>query len=98
MKIAKRRIHKFDFMNPMASGTVCHVALVDKAANLTEALVMKASTYVSLKTEVEEYDDEGGYSCDTDVIRIRDHGGDTIYVTEERVRIVETTQPRINIV
>ncbi len=96
---AKRRIHKFDFeAEKMASGAKTHVALVDKAANLTEALVMKASTYVSIKTEVEEYDDEGGYSCDTDVIRIRDHGGDTIYVTEERVSIVESTQPRINIV
>ncbi len=96
---AQRRIHKFDFeAETMANGAKTHVALVDKAANLTEALVMKASTYVTEKREVEQHDDDGNYSCDTEIIRIRDHGGEQVYVTEERVSVVETAYPRINIV
>ena len=38
MSTAKRKIHKFDFSNDEA-----HVALVDKAANMQEVLVMKAA-------------------------------------------------------
>jgi hypothetical protein len=78
---AKRRIHKFDFESPtMASGTKTHVSLVDKAANLTEALVMK-STYIGQETEVEKSSENEEYSCDT------------VRVTDETVRVVKSAVP-----
>lgn len=98
MSDAKRRIHSFDFQSEtMPSGAKTHVALVDKAANLTEALVMK-STYITTSSEIESYGDDGGYSCDRHVTRVRDHGGDTIYVTEEVVSVIETSVPKINVI
>jgi len=85
---AKRRIHKFNFDQPfMGSGAKTHVALVDKAANLTEALVMKAK-YTTQTTTVEEDDWETGTSTFAkDELRITDYGDGEVRVTNEQIRI-----------
>lgn len=89
---AKRRIHKFNFNKPfMQSGAKTHVALVDKAANLTEVLVMKAKT-VSFTdtTEVSTYDESDGTSERLTVTKdTRDYGGEFVYVTESLVHVVD---------
>lgn len=87
---AKRRIHKFNFDQPfMQSGAKTHVALVDKAANLTEALVMKAKhTTVETETEIREYDtDTGVETFSKDSTEVRDYGEDTVYITDRQVRV-----------
>lgn len=95
---AKRRIHKFDFeAEKMASGAKTHVALVDKAANMTEALVMK-STYTRQSVEVENFEDDGTYSRDEYTVNTADYGGDVVHVTERTVRVIETAVPKVNIV
>lgn len=95
---AKRRIHKFDFKSEtMASGAKTHVALVDKAANMTEAVVLK-STYVRQTTEVENYDEDGGYTRDEHSVNIADHGGDMVYITDRTVRVVESAVPKVNVI
>lgn len=98
MSDAKRRIHSFDFQSEnMPSGTKTHVALVDKAANLTEALVMK-SIHTRLSSEKEVYDDDGNYSRSEHTISVADYGGDVVYVTERTVEVVETSVPKINVI
>lgn len=80
---AKRRIHKFNFDHPtMKSGEKTHVALVDQAANMTEALVMK-SKYITQTTEVEEYNDDGSYSSERDTVRISDYGDGEVRIYTE---------------
>ncbi len=89
---AKRRIHKFNFDQPfMQSGAKTHVALVDKAANLTEALVLKAKhTTVETETEVHEYDTETGTSTfSKDSTEVRDYGDDVVYVTDRQIRVTD---------
>lgn len=81
----------------MQSGEKTHVALVDKAANLTTALVMK-SKHVTSSTVVDEYHDDGTSTSDSHTINIRDYGDDEIYVTETRVSVVETRFPKIKVV
>lgn len=87
---AKRKIHKFNFDEPfMQSGAKTHVALVDKAANLTEALVLKAK-HITTETEtiVNEYDtDTGVESFSKDSIEVRDYGDDYVHVTDRKIRI-----------
>lgn len=79
----------------MGSGAKTHVALVDRAANLTEALVMK-SKYITQTTEVDEYNEEDhSSSYSKDQIRITDYEDGYLRVTNEQVRV--TTQ-RIKIV
>ena len=93
-----KRIHKFNFdQETMASGAKTHVALVDKAANMTEALVMK-SRYTTQTTEIEEYGDNGEYSRDEHRVMVNDYGGDEVLITEKRISITESYVPRINIV
>jgi SepF-like predicted cell division protein (DUF552 family) len=85
---AKRRIHKFNFDEPfMGSGAKTHVALVDKAANLTEALVLKAETYTTNTLEVQSFDDDGSSSFLKNEVRVTDFGGDEVRVTNEQVLI-----------
>tara|TARA_Y100001956_G_C4049219_1_gene154209 strand:+ start:166 stop:453 length:288 start_codon:yes stop_codon:yes gene_type:complete len=87
---AKRRIHGFNFsQETMQNGAKTHVALVDKAANCTEALVMK-SKYVTQSTEVEEFHDDGSYTRDSDTVYARDYGDGVVYVTNTQVRVTET--------
>ncbi len=91
---AKRRIHKFNFDEPfMKSGAKTHVALVDKAANLTEALVLKAKhTSVETETEIREYDTETGEEkFSKDSVEVRDYGDDVVYVTDRKVRVTNYT-------
>lgn len=81
---AKRRIHKFNFdQETMKSGAKTHVALVDQAANLTEALVMKAQTITTRTQEVEEWDDKGNWHEQKDQVRIIDNGASEVRVIEE---------------
>jgi len=95
---AKRRIHNFDFKaDTMKSGAKTHVALVDKAANLTEALVLK-STYTRQVVEVENYDEEGNYSSEMHSINTSDYGGDVIHVVDRTVRVVESAVPKVNVI
>lgn len=49
-KIATRKIHNFDFKKAKH-----HVALVDKAANLTEVMVMKADNEVTVSTSMRSF-------------------------------------------
>lgn len=91
---AKRRIHKFNFDQPfMNSGAKTHVALVDKAANLTEALVMKAKHITTeSSTEQDTYDTDTGESTySKDSISIRDYGEDVVYVTDRKVAVTNYT-------
>lgn len=97
----KRRIHKFLFEEPMLkNGQKTHVAIVDHAANLAEALVIKSvstsSTVIEepLKTDL----DTGDSTRETHTTEVRDYGGDTIYVTDTLVRVVETAYPKIKII
>jgi len=82
---AKRRIHKFNFdQETMKSGNKTHVALVDKAANLTEALILKASTKISSRTEEsEEYDDNGNYETERDSVRVIDDGSSEVRIIKD---------------
>lgn len=88
---AKRRIHKFNFNQPfMQSGAKTHVALVDKAANLTEVLVMKAKTTSTTEmSEVRTYDEDGTSERLTVTKDTRDYGDEYVYVTESVVHIVD---------
>lgn len=87
---AKRKIHKFNFDEPtMMSGAKTHVALVDKAANLTTVLTMKSKVVRNSQT-VDEYSEDGTSIHTSDTQTIRDHDGEYLYVTDEKVRIVET--------
>lgn len=80
---AKRRIHKFNFdQEKMLNGNLTHVALVDSAANMTEALVMKSKT-TSTTQSTEEWDEDGNYSETRDTIRIYDDGQETVRVTTD---------------
>lgn len=78
---AKRRIHKFNFdQTKMLNGDLTHVALVDSAANLTEALTMKATVIETDQRTKETYGDNGSYEYKTDSITIHDYGEDEILV------------------
>lgn len=56
MTQAKRRVTKFNFDKLMQSGSKAHVALVDKAANEQEVLVMKAKTpTVQISMEMDKF-------------------------------------------
>lgn len=90
---AKRRIHKFNFDQPfMKSGAKTHVALVDKAANLTEVLVMKAKeVYTNTSHSVRTEDYETGESERVDISQnVRDYGGEYVYITDSVVHVVDT--------
>lgn len=87
---AKRKIHKFNFDEPsMVSGAKTHVALVDKAANMTEVLTMKSSTYVENTQEVRTYNDDGSTTYSRDSQELADHGGEYIHITDRKVRVIE---------
>lgn len=99
-RVAKRRIHKFNFdQEKMVSGSLTHVALVDHAANLTEALVMK-STYITQTTSVEDYDEDGSRSSSSsDTTRMTHYEGDDyVTVTQETVNIVRSRHPIITVI
>lgn len=87
---AKRRIHKFKFDEPtMLSGDATHVALVDKAANMTEVLVMK-SKHMTQTTTTTEYDDEtGAETYAEDSTSVHDYGGENVRVVNRKVRVTE---------
>lgn len=88
----KRRIHRFNFNQPfMQSGAKTHVALVDKAANLTEVLVMKAKEVSTTDvSEVRTYDDsDGTFERLTVTKDTRDYGGEFVYITESLVHVVD---------
>lgn len=79
---AKRRIHKFNFdQEKMGSGKLTHVALVDSAANLTQALVMKSKTVSTTHREEEWTEDGYTESCDT--VRVHDEGREKVRVVTE---------------
>ena len=87
---AKRRIHKFNFdQDTMQSGDAVHVGLVDKAANMTEVVTMKAAEYTTSSLTREKYNDDGSYECDEDTISVIDYGEDMVRVTNETVSIRE---------
>lgn len=93
---AKRRIHKFNFDKPfMQSGAKTHVALVDKAANLTEVLVMKAkSSYETVTHTSETYDDNGDFERVEVSTSVSDYGGEYVTVTD---RVYHVKEERIKI-
>ena len=87
---AKRRIHKFNFdQDTMQSGDAVHVGLVDKAANMTEVVTMKASEYTTSQITREKYNDDGSMEMDTDIVSVIDYGEDMVKVTNETVSIRE---------
>lgn len=90
---AKRRIHRFNFDQPlMKSGTKTHVALVDKAANLTEALIIKSYATVTHSIEAESYDSEEGvseFSRDTITTSSYDDSPDRIFVKTTSYKVTD---------
>lgn len=96
---AKRRIHKFNFDVPtLKSGQKTHVALVDRAANLTEALIIKQERYETTSQRVVEYDENGDRTETERTQRVEDYGEDLVYVTDTEYRVVSTTVPRVQII
>ncbi len=96
---AKRRIHQFDFISEnMPSGSKTHVALVDKAANMTEALVLK-SKFTTQTSTVSEYDEESGKSSyNKKEVTISDYGDNLVFIEEETVSVVRSTADKINVI
>lgn len=87
---AKRRIERFNFDKPfMQSGAKTHVALVDKAANLTEVLVMKANTYETITHEKIIRDDDGTYERIEVSTNVSDYGGEYVTVTDRVYHVKE---------
>lgn len=79
---AKRRIHRFNFdQEKMQSGALTHVALVDAAANLTEALTLKASSTTTSTLTNTSYRDDGSYSREENTVEVNDWGEDMVLVT-----------------
>lgn len=72
---AKRRIHRFLFdRETMKDGTPVHVALVDKAANMTEVMALKAyETPDEVIPEETHKSDGGDYRIIDEVHSIKEY-------------------------